>query len=95
MEAHRALAELACVQGGVFTSAQAVACGYGRKSIAHRVRQGQWRRVQSTVLAASTSDVGTRGQQWTALLLAGGRSALSHGTAAQCGGSRCPKARWS
>jgi very-short-patch-repair endonuclease len=80
---HAALARLAARQHGVFTRAQALACGYAPTTVARRVREGSWRRVTAGVYASAGATLGFRALCWAALLLAGRGAAVSHFAAAQ------------
>ncbi len=49
------LLRLADAQGGVFTTADAQACGISRSALRHRLATGEWRRLRRGVFADSTA----------------------------------------
>lgn len=75
------LAETAQAQGGVFSRAQARAAGFSLSAVAHRLERGRWVVVHGRVLAASTTVLGESGRLWSALLVAGPASVVSHSSA--------------
>jgi very-short-patch-repair endonuclease len=78
-----ALARRAASQHGLFTRAQALACGFSAATIGRRVAGGSWRRVADGVYLAAGAHLGFRARCWLGLLLGGPRAVLSHFAAAQ------------
>ena len=68
-------------QGGLFTAAQAVASGYTRHAINHRLRSGRWQRVQYGVYAEQSTSP-TFPQRCAAAILAGPAGSAITGPAA-------------
>lgn len=85
------LVRLAARQGGAFTTAQALAAGYSRDAIRHRVDSGRWSRLGRGVLAVRCEDDLDRPWQplvrecWAALL-AHRDAVVGYGTAARLHG---------
>jgi hypothetical protein len=67
-----ALVAVAAGQHGVFTTAQARACGFEGDAILRRVRSGQWIRPQRGVLAVNGHDLGWMGRLMAGCLATGG-----------------------
>src|SRR5690348_7567298 len=77
-----ALASLAADQHGTSSRRQASQLGFTPKMIRTRLANGAWIALSDTVFAVSGSSDTQERRRWAAMLEAGGRSALSHGTAA-------------
>jgi Transcriptional regulator, AbiEi antitoxin len=76
------IAALAVVQRGVFTRAQALACGCSAAQVDRHVRAGVWVRALPRVYRFAASVPGRELMQWASVLWAGPPCALSHGSAA-------------
>ena len=76
------LAEVAVVQHGVFTRAQAMASGFSASQIERRVRARAWERVLPGVYQHAATPASTARAYWAAVLWAGPECALSHASAA-------------
>lgn len=76
--AHGQLAEVARRQHGVFTRAQALACGLSARSIRRYVEAGQWRQLFPGVFMAATHSPSDIQRACGAVLLAGAGAVLSH-----------------
>jgi hypothetical protein len=76
------LAEVAVVQQGVFTRAQATASGFSASQIERRVRARAWERVLPGVYRHAATPASTALAHWAAVLWAGPECALSHASAA-------------
>ncbi|MDQ1455876.1 MAG: hypothetical protein QOH28_1496 [Actinomycetota bacterium] len=76
------LAEVAVVQQGVFTRAQATASGFSASQIERRVRARVWERVLPGVYRHAATPASTTRAHWAAVLWAGPECALSHASAA-------------
>ena len=78
----QAIASLATRQHGVFSRAQAVACGANRNLVARRVRDGAWAEVTGLVLRIAGAPVSDTGRLLAAILHVGHGAAASHRAAA-------------
>jgi hypothetical protein len=76
------IAQLASVQHGVFTCAQALSLGATRNQVARRVRTGRWSPLAVGIYAIAGSPPTWRQRVAAAVLGAGGGAAASHCTAA-------------
>ena len=76
------LAEVAVVQQGVFTRAQATNAGFSAAQIERRVRAEMWARVLPGVYRYAATPVSNGLAHWAAVLWAGPQCALSHASAA-------------
>jgi very-short-patch-repair endonuclease len=84
------LAGVARTQFGVFTRAQALACGWPSQAITRTVRRGSWVRLHGEVLCASTTRLSIEGREWAAYLAAGDGAVLSGPSAARRLGVEVP-----
>jgi hypothetical protein len=84
------LDEVAGRQAGVFSRAQARACGLTDEMIAANVAAGRWRRVVRGVYSQTTGSLSRLAVLWVALLRLGAGAILSHETAAELWGLARP-----
>jgi hypothetical protein len=82
MAADARLAEIAVVQQGVFTRAQATASGFSAAQIERRVRAEVWERVLPRVYRHAATPASNTLSHWAAVLWAGPECAVSHASAA-------------
>ena len=82
--------ELLARQNGIIGRSQAEEFGLSVDSMRHRVRSGQWQRLQRGVYATFSGEVTRESELWAALLRAGPGAVLSHQTAAELYGLRKP-----
>jgi hypothetical protein len=75
--------EVVANQDGVIGRSQGAQFGLSSHSMRHRVRAGDWQRIQRGVYATFSGEVTREGQLWAALLRAGPGAVLSHQTAAE------------
>lgn len=69
-------------QGGVFTRAQAIACGFTERQVDYRIASKRWRRIHRSVLADATVPDSSLSGLWAAVLAAGPEAVVSHSSAA-------------
>lgn len=79
------LRELAELQSGVVTSAQAALAGFGRAVVASNLRYGRWQRMHRGVYATFSGEPPRIAVLWAAVLSAGPGAMLSYRTAAELG----------
>lgn len=81
---HASLAGLAGRQGGVFTAAQALACGYTRDEIRARLANGAWLRLRRGIYRGADAPADQLALEIAAAVLActSGSAMASHGSAA-------------
>ncbi len=70
-------------QDGVFSTAQLIAAGIGKRTLSARVRRGQWQRLHHGVYATFSGPVPRAAMLWAAVLSSGDGAMLSHQTAAE------------
>jgi hypothetical protein len=75
--------ELLDRQEGVIGRLQGLEFGLSADSMRHRVRTGEWQRIQRGVYAVFSGEIPREAQLWAALLRAGPEAVLSHQTAAE------------
>jgi very-short-patch-repair endonuclease len=83
MHAERALAAVARDQAGAFTRKQALAAGFTRRQVEHRVAEHVWRRLLPSVYALASAPPSLPATLWAAQLWAGESSTVSHRSAGQ------------
>jgi very-short-patch-repair endonuclease len=83
---HRSLVELAARQYGVFTAAQATACGLPPSTLHHQVRTGLLVKLHPGVYAFAGSAASWERSQMAAVLAGGAEAAVSHRAAARVWG---------
>jgi hypothetical protein len=86
------LRRIARRQSGLFTRAQAIACGFSRGQIQRRVRAGVWKRIIGRVMAESGLDITARHND-RAAQLAVPQSVLAGLSAARAWGIAVPDSR--
>lgn len=79
---HDSISDLATKQHGVFSRAQAIACGASHKFIARRVRAGIWRLRTPRVIGVCGAPESPRARVLTAVLHVGHGAVASHRSAA-------------
>lgn len=70
------IADLAKVQGGVVSRAQAYAAGLTRGELRAQIRARRWQRVWTRSICLHTGEVTTLGRQWAAVFEGGDRGML-------------------
>jgi hypothetical protein len=80
------LDDIARDQAGIFSRAQAIACGYTDEMIEANVVARRWRRVLRGIYSQSTGPLTRSAELWASLLRAGEGAVLSHETAAELHG---------
>src|SRR5262245_50049475 len=80
------LAELAQLQRGIITAAQAQAAGISPTVVKARIRQRHWQRIYPGVYASFSGELPREASLWAAVLDAGPGAMLSYGTAAELDG---------
>ncbi len=78
--------ELLALQSGVIARRQAIAVSLDPNTIIALLRNGEWQRLGWGVYAAYTGEPSRESVLWAAVLRAGPRAILSHGTAAELAG---------
>jgi hypothetical protein len=73
-------------QRGIVDSLQTRQVGIPEKAVRHRLRTGQWRRVQRGVYATFTGEAPREAKLWAAVRRAGDGAMLSHESAAEVHG---------
>jgi very-short-patch-repair endonuclease len=77
---------LRSVQSGIVDRGQALALGFSRRQISHRLHSGAWQRVYPGVYATFTGPLSREAQMWAAVRCAGDGAMVSHETAAEVHG---------
>lgn len=77
---------LRSVQSGIVDRGQALALGFSRRQISHRLRSGTWQRVYPGVYATFTGSLSREARLWAAVRCAGEGAMVSHETAAEVHG---------
>jgi very-short-patch-repair endonuclease len=88
------ISALASVQCGVFSRAQALACGASRSLIGRRLASGAWQVRHPGVYAVAAVPGSWHQQVWAALLAVGPRATVTHETALRihgCGDDLVPR----
>lgn len=85
-DAYRDWLVLMDVQSGIVDRGQALALGFSRRQIEHRLHSGDWQRVHPGVYATFTGPVSRQAQLWAAVRWAGEGAMVSHETAAEVHG---------
>ncbi len=80
------LRELAPLQCGVVTRAQALAAGLSDRVVGALIKRGSWQRIYPGVYATFSGGLSREAVLWAAVLYAGPGAALSHHTAAELWG---------
>jgi hypothetical protein len=80
------LTEVAELQGGIVTRAQARSAGLSDEMIKFHLHRGRWRRVHTSVYAIFSGPLDRQATLWAAVLRAGRDAALSHHSAAELDG---------
>ncbi len=80
------LRELAPLQCGVVTRAQALAAGLSDRVVGALIKRGSWQRIYPGVYATFSGGLSREAVLWAAVLYAGPGTALSHHTAAELWG---------
>lgn len=74
------------VQSGIVDRGQALALGFSRRQISHRLRSGAWQLVYPGVYATFTGPLSREARLWAAVRRAGDGAMVSHETAAEVHG---------